>query len=71
MKRKAVPEMVRKAFKQARTERPGAAFLIDAGTFVLSIVCVALMRSHEKPMRSSAPGTRATIAPRSSGACVF
>ena len=24
----AVPEMVRKAFKQARTERPGAAFLI-------------------------------------------
>ncbi len=26
---------------------PGPAFLIDAFTFVLSIVCVALMRSHE------------------------
>jgi MFS family permease len=26
--------------------RPGATFLINAGTFVLSIVCVALMRAH-------------------------
>ncbi|HET9672206.1 MAG TPA: thiamine pyrophosphate-binding protein, partial [Actinomycetota bacterium] len=44
----AVPEMVRKAFKQARTERPGATFLILPED-------VAQLRTDRTPLRVNVP----------------
>jgi MFS family permease len=37
--------------------RPGPAFLIDAVTFVISIVCVTVMRGHAVDRGSEEPGT--------------